>query len=648
MKQDPAPSEQEAPYVSQSRLPLPLDAPALTWLRVFRPVEDDDPIAARGSDEEKIRHNRVLRAINLYFEQNKKISDATVSFVCHGETISTTRRPRNENLYFRHNFDSQILRLHSLIFCYAETFSISNYLTLEEVVLLNPRLEVEEYNLSTNPAIREIEDAFLNVFRLLRDPISASLATDRTAKLASQAAYKEIWQKIDKSLEMAPINGIAKLLGDFRGIITTSRSPSAQSAMRRVRNSTQGKITGLVPLIWSDPSFFDVLPDDGEVVSKSDIRAYGVDLSENISPLKLPRYSETAVQQIFSDNQRYVNQRSPFFSHVLYGGQAEAPGRPGNGAHSALCGFLDGLAIHGSNLRAQIDSKVENQSWYFIVYGGTSGHQLGRLILRLHRAATIRVLAMFDQPALRSAAKEIRQVSLGLDQLPILKEETVKDFSEQMALQENLLEEIMKRGRGGIKFRTSKSGYYTETLNQILSDLRIVRIPGWQTYSDFIRRHIITEGRNIASIKEQLVELETRMRRLLTQVTNVSISGATKAISAASTATSEATEATRDITESLAESESAVAELQEVAEYFGIFALAYYGGTIIEKSGFVRQLQSWLTSLNVNITIDSKLYWTAILLFALLLVIVRMGMSAARKYKKKKQKEAKGSKENPA
>lgn len=233
----------------------------------------------------------------------------------------------------------------------------------------------------------------------------------------------------------------------------------------------------------------------------------------------------------------FVNDRPNFFSRLL--GFRNPSKRPGfHEGNSVLCCMFDGLAAYGSTLGSDTPGGVR----YFVIYGGPSRHQLGRLVMMLHHCGETRLAALFDRDEIQSASTLIRSVDSQLN----------KSRRKTMSQINDLLTKIARNGRGGLDYRVARARYYRGALQQMLGELRVSRIDGWQTYDGFIRRNVLRRINNLVGIGARYEALQRRVRQI----------------------------DYTDTTQHLARQQSHLVELQRMADIFGVGAFTYYVGMI--------------------------------------------------------------------
>ncbi len=386
--------------------------------------------------------------------------------------------------------------------------------------------------------------------------------------------YEHPWNFVDKMLitHVTHLKNSCDLIGDFKGIVLNS-SPASQLREQESRRPKSGvRVLGDFPITWSHPRANDITLIGEDV--------HGMFYNKDADPIE-PRKKFGAV--LLNRNLNYVTERSDLFAAIMNCGKSSKIGLPPQDGNTAFCGFMDGIALYGSSLRQPSENSIINEAWYFLVQGGPSRFQLGRLLMRLHRAGLARLLALLDHSDLRAVARSIRQVSLKLESK--LNGFATPDVDSEASLREAEIEiaRFMKHGRGGYKFRSSRTLFYGAQLKETLDDLRAITIPGWQTYPDFLGRHVLSEVRNLSTTFQQMSQLEERIRRLQAFRTTQGLSDASKAseklmedLKQNSQTSTETMKSLLAATVTLNANEAQIVNLQETAEYIAICAGTYY------------------------------------------------------------------------
>lgn len=481
--------------ISQLRLPLPIECPCLSRHQVYRPLEHHDPASSNDINEENRRLFDNIDAVNSFVYNN--ISEKTDVKLFNGgiRTFDNAkfRVSTKETLHFILDTKDSPLIAKCIVQFHTEAVCVGIHLFIRERM---PELEAicNEKPLSNSvPGHESAQFAKKYMLDLVEngqaDPIGGSMQ-NHEATARQDALFSKVWDAIDCGIKERLESSNSELIADFRGIILHSLPASDLYRMESeaIQQRKDGFVIGKRKIEWADFR---------------------------------QRQDSSTFDQIFKQNRDYVSRRSDFFGKILSCGNASDGPKPPRAGNTVYCGFMDGLAVYGSSLQSPIVSISPNMVRYFLVFGGHSKHQLGRLNLRLCRAGTARVLSMLDHSDVRNASKAMRRAGLRLDtaKFPNLNPKTfaqgLESFSKVVEqAQASFKDEIKHAGRGGFKFRMSRIADYGEQLRSILVELRAVRIPGWQTYPDFVQRHILSEVHNLGTIERRAENLELRFQRM--------------------------------------------------------------------------------------------------------------------------------------
>ena len=219
-----------------------------------------------------------------------------------------------------------------------------------------------------------------------------------------------------------------------------------------------------------------------------------------------PQQGQDKLSKVQDELRAFINARKSFFSRLL-GFRLPKDRKPFNPGNAVLSFMFDGLGVHGSTLGGD-DDRV---SRYFVVYGGPSRHQLGRLVMALHHCGEVRLAGFFDYDELSLASHRIRIQDEAFGAV---------DPTDRVALNKDLelyrgeIAEIAKLGGGSLSFRIARAKYYADSIERQLANLRVERIDGWQTYEGFVRRNVLRRLHDIAAIGLRFEALQRRMRQI--------------------------------------------------------------------------------------------------------------------------------------
>ncbi len=217
----------------------------------------------------------------------------------------------------------------------------------------------------------------------------------------------------------------------------------------------------------------------------------------------------TKPNEVQKDLIAFANRKSRFFTRLLHFRQGVSWIDDYLGGNAILCAPLDGLALYGSTMGAErLDREGDetNLVRYFIIYGGPSRNQLGRLVRRLHTAGECRIAALFDFDIIRDAGRRLRDLDMDSSVEAHPDEQTLTNWSATLT-------SAARAGRGGLMNRQSQAEHYGAVLSQRVAELRLTRIVGWQTYAEFITRQVGPNLATIDRIGRRFRDLDSRLRR---------------------------------------------------------------------------------------------------------------------------------------
>lgn len=626
------------PNLAIRRLPLPILTPSLTRHMVYRPKVNYDPTCALTVKEELARQEKIINAINEFIKKSVVEDFDPFLFSVNGRKIQSDgerRVTKNQSVLCHLKGSNDHFQIKCVFNLHAEAFTMS--LAIEpagdfQTFLIRTGMS-KPTKLTRNRLYEDLRDIFPKLADFSEEPFGHQLEQNAADDFIDKI-FSKIWERTGTEIKYQELEGCFQLVADFRGVVFTSRERSALELDIERREQQGDRVIGDFSLAWDIDSPTE--PREG-------------------SP---PAPRRKGAAEIFEQNQRYVNARGDLFARILSCGFHEDGGvqLPTDG-NTAFCGLLDGLAVYGSTLRAPASGTGPNESWHFIVFGGPSKHQLGRAVARLQRAATARVLALLDHDIVRSVSKSIRHLGLRLDGLdwpePSAADRAPREakFASELADIQRDFNGQLNRGRGGFKYRLSRVRDYGHQLDATLKGLRAVPITGWQTYPDFVRRHVLEEINNLGTIKQRSDELEARLRRLQMQqiygALEANTDRGTKLMESLATASEDTKNNAQKINDAITtmsdlvaelktigneskfalevlnNSEKKIVKLQDAAEYIAIIAVCYYFAYLLKEGSvtlyhyipydFIQAIgkHAFLAMLVVGIALLGRKVWCA-------------------------------------
>lgn len=217
-----------------------------------------------------------------------------------------------------------------------------------------------------------------------------------------------------------------------------------------------------------------------------------------------------------------------------------------------LSSLLSGQAFFVTALGEQvsISTAAHNKPLCYFVYEDTLNEwQLGRLVYRLNRAGTARIAAAMHFWELRKASNYLSRVETALENALGTSTATAESGGGTHGLREKLtasqsdvetwLGRIVSECRfdGTLASRVERSRYYVSHFKRVTKALRIDRVPGYQTYDEFVQQrvgpvfdNIDRIGRKYDRLLDNRALLLSRLQMLETIEQEQAIAGAQRTI----------------------------------------------------------------------------------------------------------------------
>ncbi|RYY27986.1 MAG: DUF3422 family protein [Sphingomonadales bacterium] len=315
------------------------------------------------------------------------------------------------------------------------------------------------------------------------------------------------------------------------------------------------------------------------------------------------------------------------------------PNEPSRGGEAVLCGVLGGNALFVAELARWGGRKTESEAIKnFIVYGGHSEAQLGRLVRRCHILGELRHMALVDfdelrqsgdatsaNTDLRAADRKLRELETELtgitlklarlqDEGPNASEEEKRDVTNRIYLSVAEWSKISSHCEGGLIYRIEQSRYYANEFLNTLNHLRVVRLGDWQPYDDFVKRYIMQRFARIDRIGNRYTAMGERMSRLISfkqaiTLDNYQIS-VQETLIKMDTALDNMNEAISGMTETTSGVREASKEqvfLLKEAHWFAMIFVLYYIGSIFAHN-FVSAPQNSIIFFDREIHVDEHTF----------------------------------------
>jgi Protein of unknown function (DUF3422) len=231
---------------------------------------------------------------------------------------------------------------------------------------------------------------------------------------------------------------------------------------------------------------------------------------------------------------------------------------------------------------------------YMMYADGVSRWQTGRLIERLNTMGTYRLAAQRDLSGLNRVSDRLQSIGRVLDGIDLINGsfESSTFQAQYQAFNKAAVEsESRTLAHNGVSFRVERSRFYVQLFQSLVRDLRSTRVPGYQSYPDFVRRRYGPTWDRIDRIGVRYERLAKRLDYLsnFAQIEQLRHAAeAQKALSqeqgAQTEALNKAAQAQVDLlkeqgnqTKALRASAKAQVSLLRGAEIVSVIPLSYYG-----------------------------------------------------------------------
>ncbi len=194
---------------------------------------------------------------------------------------------------------------------------------------------------------------------------------------------------------------------------------------------------------------------------------------------------------------------------------------------------------------------------------GLSKGQTGRLVQRLLEIETYRMMALLAFPLARHAAGEIARIDRELGGIVTqLADPTIRQNDRELLEHLTRLAAEAEHLDAATGFRLSAAKAYYAIVGQRIAELREDRIPGLQTFAEFIDRRLGPAMKTCESVSERKQLLSTRVSRagdLLRTRVDIALE-----------------EKNRDLLKSMNRRAELQLRLQETVEGLSVVAISYY------------------------------------------------------------------------
>ena len=233
---------------------------------------------------------------------------------------------------------------------------------------------------------------------------------------------------------------------------------------------------------------------------------------------------DTARHLIKARLTQHLNHRSILFGLLLGYRSGTSWINDSQSGNAALSLMLDGLAIHGTTLgmhQKESSQTPFSEVRHFVIYGGPSRQQLGRLIRTLHAVGENRLLVLRSYTAIDLAGRRLQALRQDLAKA----EGSLNKYSDTedaLSKAENALRVASRKlvelkevqNDGGLTHRLSRLRTNEKNLLRQLEVLRIDRLEGWRPFDEFITRNVLPHVTYLKSVGFTLSVAEQDIQRL--------------------------------------------------------------------------------------------------------------------------------------
>ena len=291
---------------------------------------------------------------------------------------------------------------------------------------------------------------------------------------------------------------------------------------------------------------------------------------------------------------RFADHRRDLIDHAI--GRSSTRKNRENGGEPVFCTMLDGDALYLAELGRRNGEGGVEPLRHMLVFADPPSSQVGRLVRRLHMMGELRHAALFDYDNgdasdLRGVSRELRHIGPKIDKVfrssdpavtgaPLTNGKNGGDPLAEISKVINLVTALRVNEHGdGVTYRVQQSRYYAEQFRKGLRHLRTGRIPGYQSYDDFVSRFIFQAFARIDGIGNRYEAALRRLNLAATYRTAVEINQYQKHMSTAVEALKESGIRNGELLGAVHRTSKRQNELLKTAEKIAVAVLAYYAGS---------------------------------------------------------------------
>jgi hypothetical protein len=184
------------------------------------------------------------------------------------------------------------------------------------------------------------------------------------------------------------------------------------------------------------------------------------------------------------------------------------------------CYVQSGRAIFTSSLGSQSKPDARDELRFLLLYDSDPDEtkpravkdderfRLSRLVFRIVTMGTLRLAALRHLPDMRAAGAKLKEIEDRLE-----KAAAAQNLDERHRQMSNVIRMLDKMSRAADKegipifYRTARAKYYAHRMGRLLADLDVDKIPGWQSYRQFVDRRLSSTLEYVTTLGDRVLKL---------------------------------------------------------------------------------------------------------------------------------------------
>ena len=345
---------------------------------------------------------------------------------------------------------------------------------------------------------------------------------------------------------------------------------------------------------------------------------------------------------------KFADHRRDLIDHAI--GRSKERKNQKNSGEPVFCTMLDGDALYLAELGRRNDRGCVEPLRHLLVFADPPSSQVGRLVRRLHVMGELRHAALFDYDNgdasdLKGVSRELRHIGPEIDKVFGSNGETMatgKGEAGEEPLAEistaiNLVAALKASNhQDGVTYRVQQSRYYAEQFRKGLRHLRTGRIPGYQSYDDYVSRFIFQAFARIDGIGNRYEAMLRRLNLAATYKTAVEINRYQQDMRSILAAVRASGTRNGELLETVNRTSQRQNELLETAEKIALAVLAYYAGSaahtgLKDLSGYLKPALDWagISAATAHVILDAV--WLFVVVFLAIYAVRAIRISAKRR-----------------